>query len=210
MQLRLGRMAAASDRRSTLALIVLSVLAEEPMHPYRMFQLMQERGKTSLVNLTQRNSLYQVIDRLQRSGLIAVDATERDANRPERTVYRITDDGLETAREWLREILRGDKREFPEFPAALSLMALVPPADVASALAERMSRLEAERDEVAQSLEKAEAMQLPRLFVLDEEYRVRMLEAEIEWVRGIISAMDAGELDWSREWIEEIAAKFAQ
>jgi hypothetical protein len=46
-------------RRSVLALAVLSMLTEEPMHAYRMQQLIKERRKDDIVNVSQRNSVYQ-------------------------------------------------------------------------------------------------------------------------------------------------------
>ena len=56
------------------------------MHPYRMQQLIRERGKDQVVNVRQRASVYQAIERLQRDGLIEVRETQRDENWPERTV----------------------------------------------------------------------------------------------------------------------------
>ena len=38
-------------RRSPLALVVLALLYEAPMHPYRMQQLIKERGKDEVVNV---------------------------------------------------------------------------------------------------------------------------------------------------------------
>lgn len=70
-----------------LALVLLSLLAEQPTHPYRMRELIKERGKDRIANVAQRNSVYQTIDRLLRAELIAVRETERDERRPERTVY---------------------------------------------------------------------------------------------------------------------------
>src|SRR5438067_1236045 len=91
--------------RSPLAVVVLSLLAEEPMHPYRMQQLIKFRGKDRVVNVAQRNSVYQTIDRLLRTGLIAVHATDRAEGRPERTVYAITRLGEQTLRHWLESML---------------------------------------------------------------------------------------------------------
>ena len=196
------------ERRTPLSLVVLALLAEQPMHPYRMFQLINQRGKTTIVNITQRNSLYQVIDRLVRSGLAEVEGTERDANRPERTVYRITPLGSSTVREWVVEMLSPDKPEFPAFPAALSLIALVSPTQALESLTSRRAALQTRRDASAQETADALAMGLPHLFLLDDEYRVAMLDAEIAWLDGVIAELKSGELTWSQEWIDEIAARF--
>ena len=49
---------------------------------------------------------------------------------------------------------------------------------------------------------------LPRLFLLEEEYRKAMLEAELSWVRGVIDDLREGRLTWSEEWLRELAEKF--
>ncbi|MBN9135172.1 MAG: helix-turn-helix transcriptional regulator, partial [Phyllobacterium sp.] len=58
-------------KRSPIALAILAMLYEAPMHPYRMQQLIKERGKDEVINVTQRASLYQTVNRLEREGLIA-------------------------------------------------------------------------------------------------------------------------------------------
>lgn len=178
------------------------------MHPYLMFQLIQEREKTMIVNITARNSLYQVINRLVKSGLAAVHSTERADNRPERTVYCITDAGRATVKDWLRQILAGGKPEYPEFPAALSLLPLVSPEEAIADLDERLARLDGQRAAIVTSLAHAGEIELPRLFVLDEEYRAAALAAEIGWVEGVLAELRGGSLTWSAEWIAEVAAKF--
>src|ERR1051325_3708967 len=98
------------------------MLTEEPMHAYRMQQLIKERRKDDVVNVSQRNSVYQTIQRLVRDGLAEVVSTGRSENRPERITYRITDVGRETLREWLLAMLSTPAREYAEFPAALSFL----------------------------------------------------------------------------------------
>src|SRR5205823_14455418 len=94
-----------SHRRSPLALAALGLLYESPMHPYRMQQLIKERGKDAVINVRQRASLYQTIDRLLRAKLIAIQATRREEKWPERTIYEITESGRATMIRWMHEIL---------------------------------------------------------------------------------------------------------
>lgn len=201
-------MAPGRDRRSPLALVVLALLAERPLHPYAMQQLIKLRGKTSLVNVTQRNSVHQVIDRLVASGLAEIETTEQVQNRPERTIYRITETGLRTVRRWIVEMLGADKPEYPAFPAALSLLALIPPAQARSGLTARRDLMRGQLDEAGTAHAAAIAMGLPHLFLLDDEYRLAMLDAELSWLDALLEEFERGELDWSEAWIAEIAARF--
>src|SRR5215813_6103072 len=112
----------SSPKRSPIALAILAMLYEAPMHPYRMQQLIKERGKDEVINVSQRASLYQTINRLEREGLISAQSVSREENRPERTIYELTVTGRQTMLEWMRQILSTPTQEFSEFPAALSVL----------------------------------------------------------------------------------------
>lgn len=198
-------MARSSDRRSTLALVLLALLAEEPMHPYRMQQLIKQRGKDKIANVAARNSVYQTIDRLLRASLIAVRETSRDERRPERTRYELTDAGWAALRSWTRGMLSSPAREFPEFPAALASLMLLAPEEVLEELTARAVALSAEV--AAARGELADFPELPRLFRLDDEYLLAVREAELRWVEEVVAALRSGELTWSEEWIRSVAEK---
>ena len=196
-------------RHSPLALAVLAMLTEAPMHPYRMQQLIKARGKDEVINVGQRNSLYQTIDRLLRGDLIAIRETGRDGAFPERTVYEITDAGRDTARLWLREQLAQPAREFPAFPAALSFLPLLNPDDVRRQLEVRVGALERELIRMDGINEEAKAIQVPRLFLLEGELVRAQLVAELDWVRSVVADLKSGTLTWSPEWLDEIAQRFS-
>ncbi|MFI0466181.1 PadR family transcriptional regulator [Saccharopolyspora sp. 5N102] len=200
-------MARSIHRRSVLALVLLSLLAEEPMHPYRMREMIKERGKDRIANVAQRNSVYQTIDRLLRAELIAVRETARDERRPERTVYEITDAGRDALRTWTAEMLASPAREFPEFPAALATLMVLTPEDVTAGLAKRAADLATSLAADREALRAAP--ELLRLFLLDEEYSIAVREAELKWVEGVLAALRSGELTWSEEWIRAVAEKLA-
>jgi DNA-binding PadR family transcriptional regulator len=193
-----------SYRRSPLALAVLALLYEEPLHPYRMQRLIKERGKDQVINVRQRASLYQTIDRLERDGLIRVQETTRQEKWPERTVYELTPAGRATAYRWLGEMLTTPAPEFPEFPAALAHLALLTPAATvthlesrARALAQNLARLE---DDL-----RSAPPELPRLFLIESEYLRAMWTTELEWVRALLADLRAGRLTWDEEWTRQVA-----
>lgn len=189
-------------RRSALALAVLALLSEEPMHPYRMQQLIKQRHKEAVVNVRLRSSLYQTIDRLARAGLIAVQETEKADNRPERTIYRLTPDGAATARRWLREMLAHPVNEYPEFPAALSFLPMLPPPEALALLISRAEALAAELADIDHKLA-AVGPWLPRLFILEVDYQRTMMETEHRWLQRVIAELQSGDLHWDDAWLQE-------
>ncbi|WP_246059451.1 PadR family transcriptional regulator [Herbidospora galbida] len=184
-----------TSRRSPLAMAVLSLVVEMPMHAYRMQQLIKERHKDDVVNVAQRNSVYQTIDRLLRDGLIAVQTTTRDENRPERTVYEPTPAGRDTLREWMRTMLAVPKREFPEFPAALAFLPVLTVPEAVEALTERLTALETRA--AALDAELADGANfLPRVFLVETEYQRAVVAAEAEYVRRLLDDLRNGEVTW--------------
>ena len=196
-----------APKRSSLGLIVLWQLFEGPMHVYRMQKMFEAQGKDRVVNVRSRASLYQTIERLERHGLVEVYETRRAEGYPDRVVYAITDEGRYVAREWLREMLRDTEGEYPEFIAAVSILFGLPAEEARSELEVRAENLEAALVVTQRSLADAPAA-LPRLFLLEEEYRKAMLEAELSWVRGVIDDLRERRLTWSEEWLRELADKF--
>lgn len=190
---------ARTFKRSPLALAVLTLLHEAPMHPYRMQRLIKERGKDQVINVAQRASLYQTISQLLRAGLITFWETTRQEGFPERTVYKLTDLGHTTALNWMREMLSTPAQEFPEFPAAISLLPLLTPEDVLLQLELREAKLTAQIAAIDEEIQSNAAVLL-RLFLLEAEYLRIMRDAELQWVRSVIADVRNGQLTWNAEW----------
>lgn len=193
---------------SPIALAILALLYEAPMHPYRMQKLIKERGKDTVINVRQRASLYQTIKRLSREQLIRVKEVAGEGNLPERTVYELTNEGRQTAVTWMREMLSEPAREFPQFPAALAYLPLLTPDDVLAQLRARSSALEGEIRDLKEQLQK-DSQFLPRLFLLESEYLLAAKKSERDWVQGIVRDLDSGQITWSEEYLRALAQEFS-
>lgn len=185
-------------KRSPLALAVLVLLHESPMHPYRMQRLIKDRGKDQVINVQQRASLYQTINQLLRADLITFLENAREEGFPERTLYRLTDKGHETAVTWMRDMISTPAQEFPDFPAAVSLIPLLTPEDALHQLETREAKL---LDQIASIDKEMQEIQLARLFTLESEYMRTVVEAELKWVRSVIADLHSGQLTWNQEWM---------
>ena len=195
-------------KHSAIALAILTMLYEEPMHPYRMQLLIKERGKDEVINVTQRASLYQTINRLEREKLIQPQSVSRDENRPERTVYELTDQGRKTMIDWMHKVLSTPSPEFPEFPAALSVLAVIPAKDARQQLERRVAALEPELKRLDGIL--AQTSFLPRIFVLEIELLRANCATELKWVRSIVEDLRSGKLTWNEKWLRQMAKKFSE
>jgi hypothetical protein len=55
---------------------------------------------------------------------------------------------------------------------------------------------------------KREWSHLPRLFLLEDEYRTALLKAELTWLQGVIADLGNSSIAWNDQWLREIAAAF--
>jgi DNA-binding PadR family transcriptional regulator len=181
-----------------LALAVLACLYERPMHPYEMAATLRERHKDESIKLNY-GSLYSVVESLKAQQLILEQETARAGNRPERTVYRLSDAGRLELVDWLSELLCRPAREYTRFEAGLSLMPVLPPEDVVKLLEERCRCLEMDIG-LQRASKDLVAGRLPRLFVIESEYRTVLREAEFKWTRALIADIQAGTLEGMDHW----------
>jgi DNA-binding PadR family transcriptional regulator len=195
---------ARTSHRSPLGLIVLWQLFAGPKHTYGLQKLFEQQGKDRVVNLRSRANLQQAIKRLERLGLVEVHETVRGDGYPDRIMYGITDAGREAARDWLREMLSATGEEYPEFIAAVSILFGLEPDDARAQLESRAQQL---TDALADTNAQLEGNPgLPRLFLLEEEYRQAILQAELNWLHGVIDDLREGRLTWTQEWLAEVFA----
>ena len=178
-----------------LALAVLSYLTMKPMHPYELSRTLRDNGDARSIKFN-HGSLYMVVQQLARAGFIAEMETSREGQRPERTVYAITDDGRREAREWLSELIAQPEHEYPHFVTALSLVAALPPDQVVPLLGARLEALAGQRAEIQGMIDSSLGQGVPRLFLVEEEYRLALLDTESAFVERFIAEIGDPEAGW--------------
>jgi len=187
-----------------LALAVLALLFERPMHPYEMAATLKHRHKHESIKL-RYGSLYTVIELLIGRGFIVAKETSRGGKRPERTVYSLTPTGCDELRDWMRELLSEPAQEFPQFEAALCLLPVLPPDEAvrqlrcrALHLSGKIAQLEAHLSHVVEQdlsamagpEEKLPAQlageKFPPIFLVESEYRLALIKAELDFVNDLV------------------------
>lgn len=182
-----------------LALAVLAELFAEPMHPYEMGRRLKEHGKDRDIKYN-RGSLYMVVEQLTKAGFIVEHETVRDTQRPERTLYAITEAGRTELYDWMRELVATPVHEYPSFGVALSLLVVLPPEETVELLEKRLETLTAQVAEIRDTMRQAQDQGVDWWFLIEEEYRLAQREAERGYVAGLAERL-AGS-DYQRMWHE--------
>jgi DNA-binding PadR family transcriptional regulator len=180
---------------TSLAISALALLVERPMHPYEMYQVLMSRGEGRVVKV-RPGSLYHTVYRLERHGLVRAVATERAGNRPERTVFEVTEAGEKALTERVTEMLTTPVNEFPIFPLAIGEAHNLPRTTVIALLRQRLTCLEADLTELASDIREMEERQVERMFWLEMSYTHELRMAEVAWLRRLLADLDAHVIPW--------------
>jgi DNA-binding PadR family transcriptional regulator len=187
-----------------LALAVLALLFERPMHPYEMAATLKSRHKHESIKL-RYGSLYTVIEMLMERSYISATETSRDGKRPERTVYTLTAVGYDELRDWMRELIGEPAKDFPQFEAGLCLMPVLPPDEAVALLRTRAVRLAGQCAQLETQLAhiagqdvsavagpdeklppQLKGKKFPPIFVVESGYRLAMIKAELDFVNDLV------------------------
>jgi DNA-binding PadR family transcriptional regulator len=173
---------------SAIRLFVLGTLfASGPLHGHQIRHQAQT-DRTEMWADVQPGSLYGALKRLAAEGLIREVRTERQGNRPERTVYEITSEGRRSLAALRDEALGRIVSRNDPFDLALALSRDLAEEELEHIAADRLAALRAQESALhhrAQSadqyLNEAERMILAHL--------VERVAAEIRWHEELLARM---------------------
>lgn len=183
--------------RTPVALSVLNLLNERPMHPYEMRVLIRERGHDRAFRIRE-SSIYDTVSRLADRGFIEPVEVSREGRRPERTVYAITEAGRDELEAWLWELTSEPAEEYPAFAAPLMFIYALGRDRAIAALTQRVAKLEAQvsASDAYRDAYAANISEFPRIFGIEEEYAQVMRKAEIAWLRATVAELRDGTFPW--------------
>jgi DNA-binding PadR family transcriptional regulator len=180
---------------SPLALSILELLDEHPMHPYEMASKMRLRHHDEFIRLN-FGTLYHTVDVLERNGWIVPVEREKEGRRPERTIYNLTESGVELLTRTLGELLRRPRKEYTHFAAGLMFMHHLALQDAAAHLHERAAGLDVIIARFEAVLDELLGQGVSRLSLIEVEHKIAMLDAERQWVRKLERDITEGKLEW--------------
>ena len=180
---------------SPLALSILELLDERPMHPYELASTMRARHHDEFIRLN-FGTLYHTVDTLERDGWIVPLEREKEGKRPERTIYQLTQAGRQLLLRVVSDLLAHPKREYPYFAAGLMFMHHLEAAKAAEYLNERWHALDALVEKLTRIMGELRAAGVTRLAIIELEHKIAMVEAENRWVRKLEREITGGKLEW--------------
>ncbi|GAA0231807.1 PadR family transcriptional regulator [Saccharothrix mutabilis subsp. mutabilis] len=176
--------------RNPLVLPILGLLLEQPAHAYDVTSRLRDRYGPDLG--ATRSTVTSLLKTLERNGLVTSEAPERVGNRPPRTVYEVTETGLDDFRAKVTEGLRNARTASTDFTLAIAYAGIVPLRQALSIVDERIAKLHADLAALD-----AHPDGVAEVHMLEAAYWRAIVTAERDWLTTLALRMRSGDLDWT-------------
>lgn len=175
---------------TTPDLVLLSLLAERPLHGYQANLELQRRQVQDWAGIS-RPQVYYSLEKLARRGLVRATASDEPAGGPERSVYVTTAKGRAALADALERADWTDQRERPPFLTWIALSWQARPGVFEQQLRRRQEFLEKELAREEETLE-----------AIHEEVGHPFHEAV--WMVSLVVDQFRTELQWLRKLSREL------
>jgi DNA-binding PadR family transcriptional regulator len=179
----------------TVRLIILGLLRERPYYGYELKRTMKERYMDEWANVA-FGSIYHALRRMTQQGLVHPEATERDGNRPSRTIFAITEAGrLEFVR-LLHEAWRTPAISPELMRVCLLFMQELPVDEVKAHLTHRAELLTRSIEHVKQIGNEVSAKGAPWTARYILSYDITLWQANLRWIERLLEDIQSGRVTW--------------
>jgi DNA-binding PadR family transcriptional regulator len=172
-------------------LAILSLLVEQPRHGYNLEQVIEERGMRDWTEIG-FSSIYYILRKLEKDGLIKSHTEPSEGKGPGRKVYQVTPEG---SKAWYAAALESLSTRAPHhkpFLMGLSVLPAFQHADTTEALTKYKTKLQEERDHVkGRWQEQSSAHPLPPHVDAMFDYSLTLIEGELKWIEDFIQKMES-------------------
>ena len=173
---------------SKLTLPILGLLLEHADHPYGLTSRLNDRYRHFSAS---RSSITTLAKSLADAELVKPRAPERLGNRPPRTIYDLTEAGIEHMRQRVDQTIRIAPAMDVDFVTALAYIGLLSRERAAEVLEERTRRIRQEIDGLSDI-----PADLAELKMIEVDYWLRMLTSEAAWLKQLRERVESGHIDW--------------
>jgi len=169
-------------------LAILSLIAEQPRHGYDIEQVIEARGMREWTEIG-FSSIYYLLNKLEKAGMIKSQLQQPDGKGPARKVYSITQQGCQAQVKGTIAALSTPQSGSSSFLLGLSNFPFIAKEDVLTALTLYAMQLQESMDHMLKRA--AEQRPLPLFVEAMFDYSRVMAEAELKWIKNFIKEVEA-------------------
>lgn len=172
-------------------LAVISLIAERPRHGYDIEKVIEARGMREWTEIG-FSSIYYLLKKLEKDGLIQSQLEQSEGKGPARKVYSITQQGRQAQLEGTIAALSGPKGGGAPFLLGLANFPIVPREQVMEALEAYSVDIEARLKHML--LRAEEQRPLPPFVEAMFDYSATLFEAELQWLEKFVQQLEKNEI----------------
>ena len=175
-----------SDELTAADLVVLSLLAEEPMHGYKIVSELEQRDAKDWAPVS-KPQVYYSIKKLAELNLIALASDKDGSQGPEREKFKIKQNGFEAMNEALSNIKWAQQRPPAPFTTWMALSSHLPPKTTKELIQTRKLYLTSElaREKKTLSEFKKDHELMSTAGKLMVSFCIKSFELELEWLAEV-------------------------
>jgi DNA-binding PadR family transcriptional regulator len=173
-------------------LAILSLIAEKPRHGYEIEQVIEERGMREWTEVG-FSSIYYILKKLERAGLVHGRLEQQAGRGPARKVYAVTESGRAVWHKAAVEALSTPQRRNTPFQLGLANLPGLTTGESITAVRQYRERLIQQREHVhgrTQETGQAGPLHVKAMFDLS----LTLIEAELVWIEGFIDELSADQV----------------
>nr|WP_236587785.1 PadR family transcriptional regulator [Tumebacillus amylolyticus] len=168
--------------------MILGLLCSEDLHPYEVAQILKERSMERVVKLN-IGTIYYNFEMLLKRGDIAVKEVVHDSRRPDKTVYRITEQGRERFQELLKKQFENETTQYHPLYPALLLARYGEEAVIRKSLLKRRKQLAKQMDHLSQEMSRTDDHAHWSLVHILKNGWLHY-QTELEWLDAFLQELD--------------------
>lgn len=168
-------------------LAILSLIAEQPRHGYEIEQVIEQRGMRDWTEVG-FSSIYYLLKRLEKEGLVEGRIEQQTGRGPARKVYHLTPAGQAAWRAATLDALSVPRQCYTPFQLGLANLPGISPDEALPALHAYRKRLFERLDYVQARADSQRP--LPYHVEAMFDLSLTMIETELTWVEGFIKQLE--------------------
>ncbi|MBN2503344.1 MAG: PadR family transcriptional regulator [Anaerolineales bacterium] len=165
-------------------LAILGLVLEKPRHGYKIEQVIEARGMREWTEIG-FSSIYYLLNKLEKEGLIEGQLTPPVGRGPARKVYATTSSGAEAWRTATLDALSTASQPSSQFLLGLSGIPGLNTAEVVAALRQYQQQLRARLQQLQQRQTQS-AADTPLFLAGMFTYSAALIQAELAWIADFI------------------------
>ena len=172
------------DTITDAELVLLSILAESPMHGYQIEQIIEDRGMRDWTEIG-FSSIYYILDKLKKKGWLTSTLEPSPGKGPVRQVFQLTSSGRKTFKHASLAALEHPHRTYSNFHLGISNLPALEADKVLSALTRHRDQLRERQENVRKKLD-GHSSSLPWHVAQLFDLSLAQIKCELDWVSEFI------------------------